>query len=164
MKNKKAVSDIVSTVLIIMLVVAAIGIMGTIIVPMVRDTLQGGTACLNAVKDVLLVTETGHTCKTESGNVTNISVQVRKGSDGTVKLGALDILVMGADGNSKTYTLEEDEGMPGIGETRRYIIQVKKSIVADPVSVNLAPVVEVGNTLKRCDASIKDVPLVACRN
>jgi len=60
--NKKAVSAVVATVLVIMITVAAVGIIWAAIIPMVRDSLSKGTVCNDAMSDISIGVE-GWTCK-----------------------------------------------------------------------------------------------------
>jgi hypothetical protein len=60
--NKKAVSAVVATVLIIMITVAAVGIIWAAIIPMVRDSLSKGTICNDALSDISIGVE-GYTCR-----------------------------------------------------------------------------------------------------
>ncbi len=162
MKGKKAISEIVSTVLIIMIAVAAVGIIGAIVVPMVRNSLQGGTACLNALSDVSI--ETQGTCinkSDRSGNSsltnTSLRVQVRKGSDASVELDKLVIQVMDKSGNSNPREILSVN--MSLGQIRVFSV-FNVSNAAD--AITLAPVVKIGNSIKQCDASTQQVKLVAC--
>lgn len=161
--NKKAISDIVATVLIIMITVAAVGIIGAIVVPMVRDSLTGGSACFNALSDVAIDAESGWTCITKSAvteNDANISVQIRKGSDVNVNLGTVDIIVGDASGSEKSYRINsEDSPMPGINEAAVFTIE---NVNNNSVYIKLVPVLQLGNKLKECDATGK-VTLVECK-
>jgi hypothetical protein len=156
MKSKKAISDIVSTVLIIMIAVAAVGIIGAIVVPMVRNSLQGGTACLGALSDVSI--ETQGTCinKTNVSNVT-IKVQVRKGSDATVNLDSIIIQVMDTEGSSTPRTIGNLS--MSLGQVKVFSIDMVSN---KSDSITLAPVVRMGNSLKQCDASTTQTKLVSC--
>ncbi len=164
MERKKAISDIVSTVLIIMIAVAAVGIIGAIVVPMVRDSLQGGTGCLNALNDVSV--ETDGTCfsigneSCEGSNCSNISVQVRKGSDATVVLEKLLIQVMDSSGNSEPEEINSTEvAKLTNGGVRTFLIE---NVSNNAVSITLAPVIKVGNKAVPCDAASGQVTLVSC--
>jgi FlaG/FlaF family flagellin (archaellin) len=162
MERKKAISDIVSTVLIIMIAVAAVGIIGAIVVPMVRDSLQGGTGCLNALNDVSV--EVDGTCLSLSnctdGNCSNISVQVRKGSDATVVLEKLLIQVMDSSGNSEPEEINSTEvAKLTNGGVRTFLIE---NVNNNAVSITLAPVIKVGNKAVPCDAASGQVTLVSC--
>jgi len=121
--NKKAVSAVVATVLIIMITVAAVGIIWAAIIPMVRDSLVKGTTCNDALSDISIGVE-GYTCRSAAyqgclasapylkpadglcyttvgftgagvANVTlaNISLQIKKGSNAKVQLVAVNALL-----------------------------------------------------------------------
>ena len=74
--NKLGVSAVVATVLIIMITVAAVGIIWAAIIPMVRDGL-GSSSCNDA--DISIVSSGGYTCY-DSANQ-KVAVQVKKGSN-----------------------------------------------------------------------------------
>ena len=60
--NKKAISAVVATVLIILITVAAVTIIWAAIIPMINTQISGGTKCLDAVSQLQLVTDQGYTC------------------------------------------------------------------------------------------------------
>ena len=72
--SKKGVSAIVATVLIIMITVAAIGIICAVIIPMILENLGVGNVCKDL--DVSIVTSQGYTCYVPE-NIT--LVQINKG-------------------------------------------------------------------------------------
>lgn len=154
MKTKKAISDIVSTVLIIMIAVAAVGIIGAIVVPMVRNSLQGGTACLNALSDVSI--ELQGTCI--NGNDNSIKVQVRKGSDASVSLDSFIVQIIDTAGDSEPRTIENVT--MSLGQIKTYTLE---DVSVDAESITLAPVVKVGSSTKQCDSATSKVKLVACK-
>lgn len=165
MKTKKAISDIVSTVLIIMIAVAAVGIIGAVVVPMVRNSLQSGTTCLNALSDVSIENE--RTCFSQNETVcidggtscSSISVQVRKGTDVSVELTSIVVQVMDSSGNSEPY-IQNTTGH-SLGGVRTYLLE---NVANDAVSITLAPVVKQGSSLKTCDPLIGQIMLVPCSN
>jgi Tfp pilus assembly major pilin PilA len=157
MKTKKAISDIVSTVLIIMIAVAAVGIIGAIVVPMVRNSLQGGTACLAALSDVSI--ETQGTClnkSTDGAANSTIFVRVNKGSDASVVLDSLVIQVIDKDGNSNKHIIPNVS--LSLGQIKVFNIT---NVSNDANAITLAPTVRLGNTAKQCDPS-SQVVLVPC--
>ena len=159
--QKKAVSEIVSTVLIIMIAVAAVGIIAAIVVPMVRDNLQGGTACLNAMNDVSIATQAGLTCykNNTDGNYT-VNVQVRKGSDQTIELSGLRLIVEDTEGSSVSHIFNDTENeIPSIGETK----MLQHNVTAQPRFVSIAPIVRVGNSDVSCDAPATPTTITECR-
>lgn len=156
--QKKAVSEIVSTVLIIMIAVAAVGIIAAIVVPMVRDNLQGGTACLNAMNDVSIATQAGLTCYRNNTDNYTVNVQVRKGSDQSVELSSLRLIIEDTGGSSVSHIFNESY-TPGIGETK----MLRHNVTAQPRFVSIAPIVKVGNSEIPCDAPATPTTITACR-
>jgi FlaG/FlaF family flagellin (archaellin) len=153
--NKKAVSAVVATVLIIMITVAAVGIIWAAIIPMVQKGLTEGTICNDALSDVTLVADGGHTCiDSESGN---ISLQIRKGPNAKVNLVAVDALIF-VDGNSFGYRINESNNSGNVTGTLPTSNLEKKIIISDislqnATKVKIAAVVAVGETQKTCDAA-----------
>lgn len=151
MQTKRAISDIVSTVLIIMIAVAAIGLIGGLVVPMVRNSLQGGTTCFNALTDISIVTDEGYTCL----NGTNLSIQIGKQSDNTVVISDLKFVVEDNTGNSISYLASVNatpKTFPGNGERKVYTVS---NVNVDSTTLSLIPIVKLGNTNKECDSAQK---------
>ena len=48
LKNKKAISDVIATILIVMITVVAIGVVWIAVLPMVRDNLGSSDVCKDA--------------------------------------------------------------------------------------------------------------------
>lgn len=180
MNSKKGVSAVVATVLIIMITVAAVGIIWAAIIPMVRNSIDRGTACFDAQSDVSLVTDGGYTC-IKAANCTNgttnvpcsnISLQVKKGPNTKVGLVAIEALVF-VGGNSVTYRLNGSDvividavqsvgtvgALPGSNEFKTMNIWGQN--IKDAVKVKIAPVVTVGKTEEVCEAT-QEVVLPNC--
>lgn len=157
MKTKKALSDIVSTVLIIMIAVAAVGIIGAVVIPMVKNNLQAGTACLNALTDVTI--DTDNTCITYNAtNSANISLMIRRGTDKSIILDSVIVQAIDSTGSSKPTSVKIDGNLT-LGGTWSYeVIGVSN----DTKKITIAPVVRVGNSIKQCDASTSPITLVEC--
>ena len=92
-KPKKAISDIVSTVLIIMVAVAAVGIIGVIVVPMVRNSLT-----FSDVEVELTITEAVYD---EAQNA--VFLVVSRGSD-DYNLSGISVIISGE--NSIEFQIE----------------------------------------------------------
>jgi len=167
--QKKGVSAVVATVLIIMITVAAVGIIWAAIVPMIQDSLVAGTICNDAVSDISIGV-TGYTCI----NGSDILLQIKKGPNENVKLVAVNAIVA-TEGNSKAvrinltndFIVDEETGensgrsgdLPGNNEEQ---IITLKGDYKDATGVSIAPIVQVGNTEKIC-SSTGQVTLVACK-
>jgi hypothetical protein len=164
--NKKAVSAVVATVLIIMITVAAVGIIWAAIIPMVRDSLSKGTVCNDAMSDISIGVE-GYTCKEAGGN---ISLQIKKGSNAKVQLVAVNALVF--EGGSSTSvrinatntytgtTVNISGNLPG-SNVDQVIILANKNYT-NATSIKIAPVVTVGKTEETC-AATQEVALSTCK-
>lgn len=162
--NKKAVSAVVATVLIIMITVAAVGIIWAAIIPMVRDSLSKGTVCNDAMSDISIGVE-GYTCKEAGGN---ISLQIKKGSNAKVNLVAVNALVF-TGGSSEsvringtnTWSSSNISGnLPGSNVEQVIIIGTKN--FTNATSIKIAPVVTVGKTEETC-AATQEVALGPCK-
>ena len=157
--NKKGISAIVATVLIILITVAAVTIVWVAIIPMVSDQLESGTACLDAVTQLQLV-DAGYTCVSTDGS--NVSFQIKHGPK---SFDLVDIQILISSGGSSdsfnlldTTTLSPSpmsiEELPKTNEERVFTIDT--STVEDMGNIDniqIAPIITVGNTEKTCDVS-----------
>jgi flagellin-like protein len=150
MNNKKGISAIVATVLIILITVAAVTIIWAAIIPMISNQLESGTICLDAVSQVQLPDD-GYSCKkydATTGNYT-INLQVSHGSK-SFQLSGLQVLVS-EQGASTQQTVTSN--LPGINEDKMISVQYRNSTTAGPDGVSIAPIVKVGNTQETCEIS-----------
>lgn len=163
--NKKAVSAVVATVLIIMITVAAVGIIWAAIIPMVRDSLTKGTVCNDALSDVSLVVDGGYTCLGSDGN---LSLQIQKGPNAKVALVAVDAVIFtGGDSKTKRINITNtwnggtsniSGSLPGNNEFKTILL----TNFTGATKVKIAPVVTVGKTEELC-AATQEVILGACK-
>lgn len=104
--NKKGVSDVVTTVLMILLVIAAIGILWVVISRFVQQgtsSIPGTADCLTASLSIASATNT-------SGSLV---VKVSRGGTGTGNITALKFFVDGISQNMNGNT-------PNVGETQTF--------------------------------------------
>ncbi len=163
MNNKKGISAIVATVLIILITVAAVTIIWAAIIPMISNQLDKGTVCLDAVSQVQLV-DAGYTCK----GTNNISLQIKHGAK-DFKLADIQVLVS-AGGSTQSFSLVNATttlvptdtiiALPGPNEEKHYVIDTT-SIAGDVDKVQIAPIVGIGNIEESCDISATKT-LVEC--
>ena len=157
MNSKKGVSAIVATVMIILITIAVAGILFVAVVPMVREQLETGTLCFDAVSQ-LQISNKGYTCIGPSGNT--VSLQINRGSK-EFDLADVQVLVS-AQGTTMSYDLLDavsGASVPGPNEERTYEIDTT-GMGADRANieeVQIAPIVRTGNTQKTCDVSAKAV-------
>ncbi|MBI5148793.1 DUF4091 domain-containing protein [Candidatus Pacearchaeota archaeon] len=168
-KNKRAISTLVSTVLIILITVAAVGIIWGAIMPVITRTMSIGQACLNA--RVTINTEQGYTYydgTTAGSEATNIMIS--HGSE-EFELAGINLILKGG-GTSKTWNIyatstgrTSDAGVtmyggsttietPLTNEDRTYAIDVSADTsLQPPETASVAPIVQVGKTLRTCSVS-----------
>ncbi|MCK5449261.1 hypothetical protein KAI32_00170 [Candidatus Pacearchaeota archaeon] len=165
-KNKKGISAVVATVLIILITVAAITIVWAAIIPMINNQLDQGTLCLDAVSQLSLM-DAGYTCV--DGN--ELSLQIKKGAT-NFELADIQVLIS-SGGNVESFSLLNDTTtlvpasitlahLPDANEEKVYRINVADIIAGGTIdSVKIAPVVKVGNTQEICSVSSSKT-LLAC--
>ena len=162
--NKRGISAVVATVLIILITVAAVTIIWAAIIPMINNQLEEGTLCLDAVSQVTIVDE-GYTCYIPNANT---SIQIAHGAE-NFDLADMQILVS-SGGNTISFSLINDtttlipatmnlNELPGVNEEKVFVIDT--SSVATMDKIEIAPVVKVGNTQETCDISSR-VVIKAC--
>ena len=157
MKNKKGISAIVATVLIILITVAAVTIIWAAIIPMISNQLESGTICLDAVSQVQLL-DFGYTCWNDTADT--VSIQIKHGAK-DFRLNDIQVLVS-SEGITKSFSLVNDsttitpedmtaDKLPKANEEKVYVINTTGMDNIDKVQI--APVVAVGNTQETCDIS-----------
>ena len=159
MNNKKGISAVVATVLIILITVAAVTIIWAAIIPMISNQLESGTICLDAVSAVQLKDE-GYTCYATDNNTDgtyNISLHVGRTAK-AFDLKAIQVLVS-IGGDTDTQRIDVDESDLGPNGAKVYVIN--GTDYNEATKIEIAPVVGVGNTEDSCDVSATKV-LTAC--
>ena len=157
-KNKKAISAVVATVLIILITVAAVTIIWAAIIPMINNKLSKGTTCLDAVSQ-LTIENKGYTCL--DGN--NLKIQIGHGAT-DVDLADIQVLVY-ASGNTQSFDLVKDgivnnvSDLPKANEEKTFTITPTNASAVD--SVSLAPIVVIGGSAQACD-TIAPVKIRPC--
>ena len=141
--QKRGISAIVATVLIILITVAAVTILWAAVIPLVRDNLESGTVCLDASTGLTL-SDSGYTCV----NTTNVSLQIKHGAK-AFDVEEIQVLIY-ASGDTTTRTITT--GLPGPNEEKVFLI-THGLTAANIEKVEIAPVVLIGNTKKTCDVS-----------
>lgn len=150
--QKKGISAVVATVLIILITVAAITIVWAAIIPMINNQLDQGTLCLDAVSQLSLM-DAGYTCVDIPAD--ELSLQIKKGAS-NFDLADIQVLISsGGDTTSvkilDTYVLAD---LPSANEEKVFRLDVAAILLAGTVdSVKIAPIVKVGNTQETCSVS-----------
>ena len=156
--QKKGISAVVATVLIILITVAAITIVWAAIIPMINNQLDQGTLCLDAVSQLSLM-DAGYTCIDSTAN--ELSLQIKKGAR-DFDLADIQVLIS-AEGNVESFSLLDTAttitpaaitvaDLPGANEEKVFVIDTS-SVSGAVDSVKIAPIVKVGNTEETCSVS-----------
>ena len=155
MRNNKGVSAVVATVLIILITVAAVTIIWAAVVPMIRDQLDEGAACLDITSVEVLPSE--YTCVNTDGS---LSVNIKRGAD-DYDLIDVELYIYGG-GQSKAIKANATSlgTVPNPNEERVYTIS-NATAAGYTDSVSVAPVIKSGNSETTCGAS-EMVMIEAC--
>ena len=151
MKNKKGISAIVATVLIILITVAAVTIIWAAIIPMINNQLQSGTVCLDAVSQVSILDE-GYTCWDNATKTLNVQIK-RNAKD--FELADVNVFVSLSGNSYSNFTGDT----PNPNEEKVYYLTfdnldgVDADADTNPMTVEIAPVIDVGNTQESCEIS-----------
>ena len=151
-RGKKAVSAIIATVLLILLTVAAAGVLYSFMVPLIRGTIETADKCNAAQLEII---EGEDTCYSSSQQ--NVSVEVGRGGQ-DVELNGIRILVSGKD-KSKSV-IARSSSLPGKNEARVYIISTSDLGTA-PEKVSIAALVNVSGKDRLCETTSQTY-LAAC--
>jgi len=141
-KNKKGLSAIVATVLIILVTVAGVAIVWAAVIPMLNNQLKTGTQCFDAESQIALLDE-GYTCDNSSDG--NVSLHVERGPKEFDLVGIQVLVSQG--GNTESFTIDNITLMPGANEGRVYVVNPS---VNGSEQVQIAPIIAVGNTESIC--------------
>jgi len=140
--SKRGLSGVITTVLLILLVIIAIGIIWAFLGPFLSEGgsgLEGSTACLNLnVNPVNCVK--GYD---DSEALTEINVSAERGPDNEV-LSELKIILHKSDGDTFVYT--QTNNLTGPLEIRKYTLDSKTSgfTLEDYQGVSLGKIVQIG--------------------
>ena len=142
--NKEGISTIVATILIILITVAAVTIVWTIILPMVKEDIS----IEEKMVDLSIETESGYTIWDNSTN--NVTVQVSRGSDEENLIGLQFIFTKGGDSESFiSYDVPEPNQM------KTYIFDLGN--FGEPDSISIAGIFE-NNETGAITSEVNNIP------
>lgn len=143
--TKKAVEPVVATVLLLLITVAAAGLIFGVIVPLIQNKIveAGTSSCMTA--RVMVDTKTGFTCFNTTDKTVNVVV-ARASED--FKLAGLNIIVA-IGGSTKTFLI--NQSLPSKNERSIYTVNASGTDPnAIPTEVGVAPIVLIGNIQQYC--------------
>jgi flagellin-like protein len=168
-RNKKGISALVATVLLILITVAAVGIIWSAVNPMISDNLKFGQACSDVRMSLQVDASSAYNCFNSSNNLTNIVVS--RGVD-TLNLVGLQIIASGASGStpfdvkigsSKAIARRSNDtafnsavnfaygDIPTSNSAIAYTLNT--SAIGKPDKVAVSAIVKIGATEKKCESS-----------
>jgi flagellin-like protein len=170
--NKKGVSAVIATVLIILITVAAVAIIWAIILPMIRSITDRSTACINSEGQIEIV-ESEFTKVNTGSDVGghNFTFQIKRGNEEFV-LSDIKVIIEKGDGNSKSFDLIVNttsphhtiapksittKDLPGLNEVKVYTVNLTtlNLLPSDVKVVSIVPMVKAreGAKLITCNPS-----------
>jgi len=166
---KRGISDLIATVLLIVITVAAVGIIYAAIMPLIRGQIETSQKCSSS--GIEIDTSRGYTCDDRGKG--EVSIQVQRG-ESDVDIVGLQLQVSGG-GKSKSIEINNtltgldyvkeynytalayntSLSLPEKNEARTYVINTTDPTVGitAPESVSVAPIVKIGNKNKICGIS-----------
>ena len=164
MNNKKGISAIVATVLIILITVAAVTIIWAAIIPMISNELGGATECFDASAALTVISDFScyNNTPVTGGDMGTVKIQVARAA-GDFDLLSIDVLGS-YQGSSDTvsFNVTSGIGIPAENGAKVYTINVN-STDSDKVNTffalrgidqaSVAARVKAGQTEKLCDGS-----------
>jgi flagellin-like protein len=154
-QKKKGVSEVVSVVLIIMITVAAVAVLWTVVIPMIKENTTSGAACFKASESLSIVDDQ-YTCfKYNATSYNNVSVKVAKSSS-EANVSYAQVIVYYADGSSQSFVKDVRNVSANTENTYIYNVSSKNA-----THVAVASILTTGKTNTTCTVSPKTV-LIAC--
>ncbi|HUS48694.1 MAG TPA: hypothetical protein VMZ91_00875 [Candidatus Paceibacterota bacterium] len=155
--KRKALSPVITTVLLILVSVTAIVIISGVIIPFVRNSLTESKECFETAGQLTINTNSGYTCYYEDDEKITANITIKRGS-AEIDLERFKISVS-AGGIGKSFDIKSGETgvsmlgggleIPDAGEERTYSITTGLNL-AEGVYAEVYPVMKSG---KLCDST-----------
>ncbi|MBM3234039.1 hypothetical protein FJZ19_03005 [Candidatus Pacearchaeota archaeon] len=107
--NKKGISAIIATVLIIMITIAAAAIIGGVIIPWVKNNLCEKKICYDITNSEYITIGEDFTCYSPS----NTSIMIKRGAK-NIKIDKIIVALTDKNGESKKYEIIDGETFAGV--------------------------------------------------
>lgn len=161
MKNKRGVSEVIATVLLILVTIVAAVFIGMIAIPMIKDSLSKSD-CVKTVGKLNIIDNIAYSCYNDS----KTSLMIEKKTMGDLKLEGIAVSL---SGNEKSFLFKIKNGeqlenttmsdgslilnIPDDGEARTYNFTTAPGF--EMIKAEIAPILEGG---KICGERIFDIP------
>ncbi len=150
---KRGIASLIATVLMILITIAAVGVITQAVMPVIKDNLQTANTC--GTTKLAIDLENGFSVYDSSTNV--LSISISRGSE-TVELAGIQIKITDLSGQSKiaeviqggNYSFIDSTQMPEINSVKVYNINVSLLNMTYVSKASVAPIIRVGKTEKVC--------------
>lgn len=133
MKTKRGLSTVVTSLLMILLAIVAIGIVSQILIPMIKEDLGSAGNCIDSIGNVKLNVE--YTCYT--GEIPNIKIEV---SVITKKI-QVEGFIFNVYSEGYARSEEVIENLPKENEARAYTLFAINNLNFKPETIGVSPIV-----------------------
>jgi len=147
--NKRGIEALVATVLLVLITIAAVGIIWGAVMPLIKSNIQSSQKCFDADIEVK---QGGYTCFDSIGNM--VKVQVGRGEKAT-DLSDIQIQ-LSSGGTSKSIRVTNEtvlplNTIPGANEEVAYTLGTLG--LGDINTVSISAIIKIGNTELMCPAT-----------
>ncbi len=149
--NKKGVSAVVATVLIVMITIAAAGLLWGIVAPVLKSEITERESCVNAQISLSVDEGSKYTCTT---SVNGTAVRVSRGSDDE-EWNAIQIIYTDSNGNSQTI----DYANPPTANSEKVY---RNNETINIVSFSAVPILNADGNDLICSKIIEIAPIKNC--
>ena len=149
--DKRGVSALIATVLIIGITIAAFGLVYSFIIPLIREGISTSQACADA--QITIVTEKGYTCDNNTAVPKKLNVQVSRGPKNTTMSGIQ--VIYSESGNSYINKIDVKQSGNELrpNSEKVYILDYTASGFSKIDFSAVAAVIELGNSEHICNPS-----------
>jgi hypothetical protein len=135
MTNKKAISPIITTILLILISIVAVSFVAAFVIPFIKNNMNSD--CFKAINQITIKTNSGFTCYHVEGGKAVVNVSVQRGNE-PLGIETFKVTVLG-EGESETFTIRNEVGrsdgkvkmlkgmsqdieVPKVGDMKTYVL------------------------------------------
>ncbi|MFH1307333.1 MAG: archaellin/type IV pilin N-terminal domain-containing protein [archaeon] len=104
MVNKKGVSPVIASVLLILVTIVAVALISAFIIPMIKEQMTGGGNCFKVLGKMEIDSDAGYTCKNITSGETMVMVKRQYIGDEDIKVTKIVFSLIG-QGNSQVIQI-----------------------------------------------------------
>ncbi|MFH1823537.1 MAG: archaellin/type IV pilin N-terminal domain-containing protein [archaeon] len=161
MKNKRGIAPVIATVLLIVIVLAAVGILIGFIIPMIERSTEDATLCYEARLEIVEENSCIETVMENEQSIDKIKVRVKRDSGEFDLKGIVFRFSTGESTTTEKIRGTQELPLPGVLEEQTFRT-FRFENIDDLTSVSIAPIVGNGNREKTCDYT-SEITITRCR-